>query len=94
MSSSGSISGPSQGPEGIQGPGGVQGGGPDISGLMHAKIGTLGELKATLIQYLGEKDGTKFYNQFMNSICISMLSQLQHTSQQAKKAAHDMRIKK
>lgn len=64
----------------------------DISGLLDAKISTLGELKSTLIKFLGEKDGMKFYNQFMTTFAVGMLQQIQQSAQQAKKAAQGMRM--
>lgn len=66
--------------------------GADISGLMKIKVGTLGQLKAALIQYLGEKEGMKFYNQFLRTFAMTMLQQVQQSASQAKKAAQGMRM--
>jgi len=94
MSGSSGIGGTSSTPEGVPGLGGVEasGGQIDISGLMHAKVGTLGELKAVLIQYMGEKEGTKFYNQFMTSFAMIMMQQIQESAQHAKEASQNMRM--
>lgn len=59
-------------------------GGEDVGALLHAKVGTLGELKAALIKYLGKKEGEKFYNQFLTSFAMLMIQQMQTSAKQAK----------
>lgn len=66
--------------------------GEDVSSLMHTKIGTLGQLKAVLVQYMGESKGTKFYDQFLTSFAMIMLQQIQESAEQAKQASQDMRM--
>lgn len=71
----------------------VQDGGPgNIGDIAHAQISTLADLKNLLIQQLGEKEGTKFYNQFMMSVAMLMIQQVQHSADQAKKASQEMRM--
>jgi hypothetical protein len=64
----------------------------DVGNLMHAKIANLDQLKAVLIQYMGEKQGKKFYDEFMKSIAMIMLQQIQESATQAKKASQNMRM--
>lgn len=71
--------------------GDTQGEGADISGLLHAKVGNLDELKAVLIKYLGEKDGMKFYNQFITTFEMTMLNQIQQSAKAAQQASKQMR---
>lgn len=66
--------------------------GGDVSAALHAKVKTLGELKAVLIRYLGEKQGTKMYNTFIQSFAMIMLSQIQQSAEAAKKAAQQTRM--
>jgi hypothetical protein len=71
---------------------GKGGGGEDIPGLLHAKVSTLRQLKDLLIQHLGEKQGTKFFNQFVMSSALMMLQQVRASAEQARKAAQEMRM--
>lgn len=77
------LGGPSKASEGPSG--------GDVAAAMQAKVKTLGELKAVLIQHLGEKEGTKLYNTFLQSFVMTMLAQLRQSAQGADKAAQQMR---
>lgn len=70
-------------------PGGPSGG--SVENALHTPVATLGQLKQVLIQNLGEKEGTKLYNTFIQSFAMQMLSQIQHSAQQAQRAAQQMR---
>jgi len=92
MSASG-VGGSSHTPEKVPGLGATTGvGSENVGDLLHTKVATLGELKAVLVQSLGEHQGTKFYNMFIQSFAMIMLQQIQSSAAQAKKAAQDMRM--
>ena len=62
----------------------------DINALLHTQVRTLGELKSAMVKYLGKKDGEKLYNTFMQSFGMGMLSQMQQSADEAKKASQKM----
>lgn len=66
--------------------------GQSIENALHTKVSTLGELKAMLVKNLGEKNGTKMYNEFIQSFAMLMLEQIQQSAEQAKKASQQMRM--
>jgi len=92
MDSSSGVGGTSPKPGEISGMGEKGPGDSDLSGLMHTKVSTLGELKSLLISHLGEKKGTKFYNEFLTSFGMLMLQQIQESAEQARQAAQNMRM--
>ena len=65
--------------------------GGDLQAALHTPVRTLGELKEMLIKHLGKEKGTKLYNTFMKSFAMQVMSQVQHSAQQAQKAAQQMR---
>lgn len=65
-----------------------------MEAALHTGVRTTGELKQLLIKSLGEKDGKKLYNSFMQSIGMMMLSQVQKSAEHAKKAAQEMRVRR
>lgn len=65
--------------------------GQEGANVMQTPIHTLGELKKVLVEHFGEKDGKKAYNNFLFSFGMLMLSQVQHSADQAKKASQRMR---
>ncbi len=65
--------------------------GGNIENALHTPVSTLGQLKKVLIDTLGEKEGTKMYNSFIKSFAMQMISQIQQSAEQAKKAAQQMR---
>lgn len=84
--------GPSIRPTETSGPGGVTGqpSGGSVENVLHAKVKTLGQLKQVLVQNLGEKEGTKLYNNFIQAFAMQMINQVQQSAAQAKKAAQQM----
>ncbi len=78
----------------IQGPAGAtplpSSSGSEISGdAGHIQLsgqGGLGELKAQLIAKLGEQEGTKMYNQFIQTIAIMFTNQNQQANQRVIRA--------
>lgn len=83
------IGGPSPTPEGIPGLS-ASGDNKNVEQLLDTKVKNLGQLKAAMIKSLGEKDGMKLYNQFMNTFGIQMITQLQQASDEAAQAAKKM----
>lgn len=65
--------------------------GGSIQKALHTPVKTLGQLKKVLIDNLGEKEGTKLYNNFIKSFALMMLSQIREAAQGAAKAAQQMR---
>jgi hypothetical protein len=78
---------------GSSGVGGVSGepSGASIENALHTPVANLGQLKKVLIDNLGEEEGKKLYNTFVKTFAMQMLSQLQHSADQAKQAAQQMR---
>ncbi len=62
-----------------------------IENAMHTPVKNLGQLKQVLIDNLGEEQGKKMFNNFVKSFAMQMITQVQHSAQQAKKAAQQMR---
>jgi hypothetical protein len=92
MSGSSGVGGTTPTPEEIPGLGEVEGmSKPEISDMLHTGISSLDQLKQVLISYMGEEKGMKFYNQFMLSFAMQTLTQMQHSTEQAKQAAQSMR---
>lgn len=58
---------------------------------LHTGVRTIGELKQLLISSLGPKAGTEFYNNFMKTMTLTMLAQVQKSAEHAKQAAREMR---
>jgi hypothetical protein len=93
MNSSSGIGGAAPTPEKVPETGGVhEMGKKSTESVLQTKVATLGQLKALLIQNYGEKEGLKFYNQFMKSFAMVILQQVQQSAEQAKKAAQSMRM--
>ncbi len=65
--------------------------GGSIENALHTPVKNLNQLKQVLIENLGKKEGTKMYNGFVKSFAMQMLSQMQQSAAQAKKAAQQMR---
>lgn len=87
--------GPKTGQTGPTGPiSGDEGGGGTMGAALSTPVHSLGELKELLIANLGKEKGTKFYNMVLKTIGMMMLSQVQGASEQARKAAHEMRMKR
>ena len=63
-----------------------------LENALHTPVKTLGDLKRVLISSMGEKEGTKFYNNFLKSFAMLMLNQVQHAASAAKKASRQMRM--
>ncbi len=70
--------------------GGVSSG--DVEAALKTPVKTLGELKALLVQKLGEKAGTKLYNTFITSFGMIMLQQMQDSMRRAQQAAENIRM--
>ena len=93
MTGSSGVGGTTPPPEEIPGMGEVTDLTPgEVGGLMHTGVSNLGQLKSILIQYMGQAQGTKYYNEFMTSFGMIMLEQMQQSAQQAQKATQDMRM--
>lgn len=100
MSKSGGVGEPSFNPPqdtpqaGPTGPvGDKSGGGGSIGAAMSTPVHNLGELKQVLISNLGQEKGTQFYNMFLKTMAMMMLSQVQQSAEQAKKASQQMRMR-
>lgn len=67
-------------------------GGGSLEAALHTPVQTLGQLKQVLIANLGEENGTKAYNAFIQSFAMQMMQQVQQSAAQAQKAAQQMRM--